>query len=86
MLQPHLLCLCKHIFLHLLRHDVLWKRLQFAGQKLDGPLPHDVLPLQDLRKEASQSAWMSTNRRGTSRITPQLSGDNKNDPVQEAAH
>lgn len=62
-LQSNLLCLCKDIFLDLLRHDILWKCFQFASQKLDGPLPHDILPLQDLGKEASQSAWMSRNRR-----------------------
>lgn len=57
----HLLRLCKDKFLDFLRHYILWERFQFASQKLDGSLPHDVLPLQDLREEASQSAWISTN-------------------------
>lgn len=64
----HLLCLCKDKLLNLLGHHILWKCLQLASQKLDGSLPHDVLPLQDLGKEASQSAWISTNRRKTQRL------------------
>ena len=53
-LCSNLLCLCKDVVLHLLCHDVLWKGLQFARQKLDGPFPHNVLTLQDLREEASK--------------------------------
>lgn len=50
----HLLGLCKHVVLHLLGHDVLRQRLQLGGQELDGPLPHHVVALQDLREEAGQ--------------------------------
>lgn len=65
--QANLLCLCKYVVLHVLRHDVFRQRLQFGGQKLDRPLPHDVLTLQDLREEASESTWVSKHRQTSSR-------------------
>jgi len=51
----YLFSLCKDVILHLLGHDFLGQGLQFAGEELDGPFPHDVLSLQDLREEASES-------------------------------
>lgn len=60
----NLLCFCKDVVLHLLRHDLLCQGLQFGGQKLDGPFPNDVLSLQDLREETAKSTWRTTERRG----------------------